>query len=108
MKTLLPLALIAASAVALPATAQQVAPGASGAIAHFNQDIDSANAKARIPAIDDSVSASSRAVRIQNVYARFNESTDRANDKIGRNGTVTIVSGEPTHGAGIFAIIDAE
>lgn len=106
MKTLISAALIATTSVAaLPALAQQVPAGPAGAIAHFNQSIDSRNEKTTLQVNGESVTPSTRQGDLGDVYARFNASLDRRNDKV-RN--VTVVSGEPTHGVDIFRQIDAE
>jgi hypothetical protein len=109
MKTLFSSALIALAAVAtLPAAAQQVAPGAAGAIAHFNQDIDSRNEQVRLPSSETSIRTTTRANRAFTfALAHFNQDVDSRNDLRGLNGT-TVYPGTPAYGQDIFAQIAAE
>jgi hypothetical protein len=109
MKTLFATALIALSATAtLPAAAQQVAPGAAAAIAHFNQSIDSANERVRLPQTEVAMRASTRADgALALAFARFNADQDSPSDLRGLNGSTTI-SNMPAVAQDVFARLRAE
>jgi hypothetical protein len=106
MKTLLASALIATAALTGAASAQQVAPGAAGAIAHFNQDFDTRAEMRAVPA-GDSVTVSTRSGVNGTAYEILNQSADTASELRGTEGA-TLVSGTPAFGAEIFERLAAE
>ena len=108
MKTLASAALIALAAVAAPAAAQQVAPGAAAAIAHFNQDFDSQDGRISLRAANlRGVSVSTRGGQLGGVFARFNSDFDGQDNVRGQQGA-TVIAGRPAFGADIHARIRAE
>jgi hypothetical protein len=110
MKTLFASALIAATAaVSLPAAADQVAPGAAAAIAHFNQSADSQDDRVSIPAAEfDGVRVSTRSgTDLGAVFAHFNADAESQDDVSGQQGA-TVVSGKPVAAQGILAQIRVE
>ncbi|KIT16949.1 hypothetical protein jaqu_14480 [Jannaschia aquimarina] len=107
MKTLIASALAASALVAALPAAAQVPAGPAGAIAHFNQDIDTANDRASLDIVrGETVTVSSRSGSVAQAIAHFNADLD-AGDRVPLTGG-TVVSGSPTYGAEIFANIRAE
>jgi hypothetical protein len=104
MKTLIASAIIAATAIAGGASAQQVAPGAENAIAHFNEsrmggDVVSISAA-------EFGGASTRSDQRSAVFARFNADADSQDMITGLNGG-TLYNSAPAFGGDIFARIEA-
>jgi hypothetical protein len=107
MKTLISSALIALAAAA-PVAAQQVAPGAAGAIAHFNQDFSTQDGRIDLDHVAlDGVAVSSRSGALGSVFERFNADFSTQDGIRGQNGA-TLISGTPAYAADIHAAIRAE
>ncbi|GIT92462.1 hypothetical protein JANAI62_29200 [Jannaschia pagri] len=100
MKTLILSAIVAAASIAGAASAQ-VPAGAAGAIAYFNQDIDRANDRSRLPSGDATVTVSTRSGSLGEAFAIFNATEDNANDRRGLNGATVV--GKNTIATDIFA-----
>lgn len=103
MKTVFASALIAVAALAVPATAE-VASGSAAAVAHFNQDYDSQDNRRTLRNVDNSTFVSTRSGNLDVVYGKFNADYDGQDNVRGQNG-VTVISNQPSYGAGIFADI---
>ncbi|KIT16605.1 hypothetical protein [Jannaschia aquimarina] len=105
MKTILTIPALAL-VLAGPVAAQQVAPGAAGAIAHFNQD-RSGNDVISLDGLDGQpVAVSTRSGLKAEVFAHFNQ--DLTGNEVIRVDNATLYSGQPTYGADIFEAIRAE
>lgn len=87
MKTLIATALIAT----LPglAAADAIAPGAAGAIAHFNQSLEGGDRIARV-AETDGVTVSSRSGGLGTAFAIFNADADSQDGRRGQQGATLI------------------
>jgi len=107
MKTVIASALIALAAAA-PVAAQQVAPGAAAAIAHFNQTADSQGDRiTRVSGDNSGVLISTRSGSLAAAYDHFNADADSQDDISGQQGA-TLISGVPAYGAEIHARLEAE
>ncbi|TFL17307.1 hypothetical protein [Jannaschia formosa] len=107
MKTVIASALIALAAAA-PVAAQQVAPGAAAAIAHFNQSADAQGDRiTHVSGEASGASVSTRSGALGAAFDRFNADADNRNDLRGLQGA-TVVSGAPATAADIHARIRAE
>jgi len=102
--TITAIALAATAALSAPATAQ-VAPGALGAIAHFNQDFDTANQRVTI-ASGSGVDFSTR-TGVSLAQARFNADFD-GQDNVRKVSGGTSFGGDASRAQSVFARIAAE
>ncbi|TFL19029.1 hypothetical protein [Jannaschia formosa] len=106
MKTIIASALIALAAA--PVAAQQVAPTAASAIAHFNQSADAQRDRiTQVSGEASGASVSTRSGALGAAFDRFNADADNRNDLRGLQGA-TVVSGAPATAAHIHARIAAE
>jgi hypothetical protein len=104
MKTMIATALIATAAITGAASAQQVTPGALGAIAHFNESREGGDVISLKAASNGSVSTRASASGL--AYERFNLDADSQDGIRGTQGA-TVVSNSPVFGSDIFAAIRA-
>ena len=104
MKAIIASALVAATAFAGAASAQQVAPGALGAIAHFNESRQGGDVVSIRAASDAAISTRSDAAT--GAFARFNADADSQDGIRGVNGG-TLYNNAPAYGADIFASLNA-
>lgn len=109
MKTIIASALVAlTAATTAPAFADQVAPGAAGAIAHLNQSLEGGDRIALGAVENDTVRVSTRSGGLGAAFAHFNADFDSQDDVRGQNGA-TLVGGAAVNARAdaIFAALKA-
>ncbi|MGB3406446.1 MAG: hypothetical protein WBA67_03045 [Jannaschia sp.] len=107
MKAIFASALIATAALTGLANAQQVAPGAAAAIAHFNESKNTGDKVQIIGSVSDGTTVSTRSGDLSAIYGRLNADVDAAGDLRGQNGA-TVFPSTPAYGADVFARLEAE
>ena len=95
MKTIIAATVVAAAAtlVALPAAANQVASGSDAAVAHFNQSLMGGDVIVLQDGSDDTTRVSSKSGNIGTAFDIFNASADTQDGITGQNGATLAPKG---------------